>query len=243
MRPDMERVIISRPRTGGWGRRKKTKWGGREAMKPRPQGKNQTDLLGPLKKFLRSHLGQNWDDVWSEICAQADNRSVVGHHLRRHFTYMVEFPVLGDDGKLYSEYAHRRFDEVSEYHGGFYVDPRNNKLCEVERISRKKKETPNKIHEVDGVYFFNNDGTWYRVKMEEIPARRWDSRYSLSIHDEFTDTKVGYYNSNASWSHYMLQDRLKAKYGLSPNKLYWYCVHKESANHKEIKKVLKLIGA
>lgn len=240
MRHDMDKVITDRPRSGGWGKRKKTKWGGREAMKPRPQGKYQNGLFGPLRKFLRSHLGRNWDEVWSEICKQADNRSPVGHQLRQHITNMVEFPVLGDDGKLYTEYAHDIFHEVSEYHGGFYVDPRNKKLCEVTKISRHKKEEKQRVFKLDEKYYFEHDGIWYRVKMVEIPDSRWDSRWSLHIHDEFAAATNVDYRGDGRWSHYLLQGVLKSMYGLSPNGLYWYCEEKQSANHREIKKIKKI---
>lgn len=231
MRPDMKKVIVSRPRAGGGAKRKTSKRGGHEPMRPRLyDNKEQTDLLGPLRRFLKSHAGEQWDDVWSEICQHADYRSMMGSHLRRHVSELVQHPRLEDDGLLYDN--HGLFDINSPYvWREFYVDPRNGKLCTTQgRRKWKPTPEPKKVFELDGMLYHQYDGLWYRVKMQEIK-----SKHIWYVSDEFITLKR-HTNDAYGW---LLKDSLKKAYGLSPNNLYWYCVWKQSANSKEIKKLKK----
>lgn len=237
MRSDMQKVIVSRPRSGGGGKRKTSKQGGREPMRPRGHNnKQQTDLLGPLKKFLHKRAGQLWNDIWSEICEHADYRSMMGDHLRRHVDQMVRKPTLGQDGQLYDE-SGRVFDTASPYfYREFYVDPRDGKLHAVQIVRNHHKETPvKKVFQIDGKQYHKHDDLWYRVEMMEIPDRRWKNQQHCSFSDEFN--KFGDYAGTGDWYGWLLRDKLKAQYGLSPNGLYWYCTSKQSANSKEIRKL------
>ena len=97
MRKDMKDVIIDTGRYGGYSCPK-----GRQHNKnledlPEKEGmrchhgwgKEQSDRLNPLARFLNSRVGQKWDDVFSEICRQNDRRTLRGHHLREHLEWMV----------------------------------------------------------------------------------------------------------------------------------------------------------
>lgn len=106
MRPDMGKVVIERPRRGSSGKSLKT----RNVVKIRHDGeeyyhegplhigsgsirhaynrklreKNQTDVLGPIRGYLRSRVGKPWNDTWSEICAQLSGRSHPIEHVLGH---------------------------------------------------------------------------------------------------------------------------------------------------------------
>jgi hypothetical protein len=45
--------------------------------------KNINDRTNPLRKFLRANCGRPWDDVYREICAVADGRTIRGRRLRQ----------------------------------------------------------------------------------------------------------------------------------------------------------------
>jgi len=47
----------------------------------RPVWKEFRDKLGPLERWLRSHTGEPWDDVYSEIARRFDTRTVPGRHV------------------------------------------------------------------------------------------------------------------------------------------------------------------
>jgi len=101
MRKDMKRVIITPGRSQYFGfrnsshdrrvRAKRALHDGRHddlpTHEPMSMGRGSkafTDHLGPAERFLHKRVGRPWNDVWSEICEHADNRSVDGEHLRIH---------------------------------------------------------------------------------------------------------------------------------------------------------------
>jgi hypothetical protein len=137
MRRDMGKVIIERPRIGGERvrgprtRRDVGDVGGRAAMKPvRAERKIQTDLWGPLRRFVAANVGRPWSNVWSEICERADHRSVVGWHLRAHIHDLVETrPMMR--GKIPVSRIGR------DLWKSFYVDPRTGLLCRWPRDRRR----------------------------------------------------------------------------------------------------------
>jgi hypothetical protein len=129
MRPDFDRVIIERPRRNSGARSRK--WGGRVGMdyefepraRSRFQDKDLTDLLGPLRRYLRANVGRPWDKVHSEIRAVADARSLRGYHLLDHVKWEVETRCVMD-GKRPVVAGYGGYRPVR----GFWVHPRSGLL-------------------------------------------------------------------------------------------------------------------
>jgi len=144
MREDMSKVVIERPR---WGHRlpsgktrlrircydpdkeyddlPKRVSGSRSKHMRAGEIKHFSDLLGPLRRFLRKNVGRPWDLVYSEMKESLDDRKVTGRHVFEHVDGEVETHAFIDgDGELYTwGYSGRR----PVY--GFYVDPRTGLLC------------------------------------------------------------------------------------------------------------------
>ena len=119
MRKDMAKVVTEAPRRGHansskkWGRRLRKD--GMRAGGPRSGAcghrrgaasiatrKDFSDLLGPLRRYLRKQVGRPWDKVWSEITQTLDSRSLTGQHIFDHIRWEVEQEAwIGDDGRLY----------------------------------------------------------------------------------------------------------------------------------------------
>jgi hypothetical protein len=236
----MKKVIVSRPRVGGSKTpRVKAQFthlcdleafdGGpsKEGMRRRHtayhgwDGKVQTDLLGPLRRFLQSHVGQDWNTVWAAICRHADPRDVMGLHLRFHASDYVAQVCEGEDGKLYDKHGR----EFGRWRGRFYIDPTTNQLRTLEtKTPRARRATPPKVFAMDGMRLHKHeDGNWYRVKMAV-----WDG--ASSVFDCFIGGLSDHWTSRQS---------VKVKYGLSPTGALWYCMQKETANRKDIRKVMK----
>jgi len=114
MRDDMAKVVTERPRRGHGNTSKKTTGQrirsydpGREYDGPnrlpvspgRQYGydcKEFSDLINPLKRYLRSCVGKPWNKVHSELSRKLDRRSLSGSHIWDH--------VMGDRDRL----LHRR---------------------------------------------------------------------------------------------------------------------------------------
>lgn len=158
MRTDMQKVIIDRPRAGGHNYQKPAKpqirdtdadYGPmRQSMKKDKivqwAEKSQTDVLGPLKRFLRKRVGKKWNDVWSEICRSTNG--VMGSHLKDHVDWMVE----------------RNRPVGYRISGEFYVDD-HGILKESETKPKTKRSRKLKIVKLNGQDYYNHQDIWYRV--------------------------------------------------------------------------------
>lgn len=138
MRKDMAKVVTEAPRRGHGN--PSSKWGRRLAKdeydlddhgasrapisRHRQYGWNAkefSDVLGPLRHYLRSQVGRPWNKVWSEISQTLDNRSLTGQHIFDHIRWEVEQEAwIGDDGRLYHK---RRWGSI-EVVNGLYVHPK-----------------------------------------------------------------------------------------------------------------------
>jgi hypothetical protein len=138
----MAKVITERPRAGHgnesrkWGRRlgkheydAEDHGATRAPVARRNQygwnAKRFSDLLGPLRRYLRKQVGRPWDTVWSEISHTLDSRSLSGQHVFNHIGWEVEQHArVGTDGRVY----HNRWSGQVPV-SGLYIDPRTRLLC------------------------------------------------------------------------------------------------------------------
>ena len=149
MRPDMAKVVTERPRRGSHNKSLKTGVrvrvqdvdraeelddfdGGptRHPVSSHGQhgwdAKEFSDLLGPLRGYLRKQVGRPWDKVYSELSATLDRRGVSGSHIWDHVKMEVSQNCwLGVSGKIYEV---SRFGNSSEA-DGLYVHPITRLLC------------------------------------------------------------------------------------------------------------------
>src|SRR6185437_5780755 len=99
MRKDMKHVIIDRPRTGGDGGKSIPPKGSKKRLQKTPledqpkyesnarrrvygyDCKQLNEHLSPLRRWLHSQVGRNWDEVWSEICEGLSVRNATTAHV------------------------------------------------------------------------------------------------------------------------------------------------------------------
>jgi len=93
----MHKVVIERPR-GNPGRATNGRRANLpdelqpkfESMKRQHRARKwQTDLLGPLKRWLQSQVGRPWNDVYSEACAVIKPDSIIRAHVKTHLLEFV----------------------------------------------------------------------------------------------------------------------------------------------------------
>jgi len=196
MREDMHKVVVERERHGSW--KPGRKWGQRLVFVPNSDYEDQpmfassargrqysgdskhfSDVLGPLRGFVRSNIGRPWDKVFSELRQGLDVRKVTGLHIFDHVKWMVETDCwIGADRKIY---AKPKEYEVT----GFYVHPRTGLLCfatQQSRRERKKlklmKQEINEIRLEDQHSFRLIDGQWYFVDYEIVEVARYQKLQS-----------------------------------------------------------------
>jgi len=135
MRADMFKVIVERPR---WGashasspKLKRTKdfaikhiGHKRHASENTPYRKSLNENLAPLVRFLRSRLGQPWDNVFSEICKCLDTGSTVKMHVRSHLEDFVLIRIsIGRNGEWMHEGTVLGAQRFRFRRPIFFVDP------------------------------------------------------------------------------------------------------------------------
>src|SRR5262249_52510460 len=87
--------------------------------------KGFTDLLGPLRRFLRSNVGRPWDAVCSEMSRHLDNRKTTGRHIFTHVETEVTMNCYEEGGVIYGyNWRGGRPAPVE----GLYVHPRTGLL-------------------------------------------------------------------------------------------------------------------
>jgi hypothetical protein len=180
MRKDMPQVLIERPRSNSRAgyraqrrsnaRRMGEDAGAREAMNRRPKARDkyQTDLFGPLRRFLRRHVGRLWDKVHSEVCAHARLGNVSQHHLRRHLFDFVELHVELVDGVPHSQL--RYFGRRALRPGTFYVCPKSGLLREVRRRKSRRQGQRQRFIVTDWRQYHRVNGVWCVVVLRPVPA-------------------------------------------------------------------------
>lgn len=218
MRSDMMKVVTERPRAGRGG--KNQKFGGRiqkdryddddhgpsgriawSRKRNSGGGKEFTDLLGPLRRFLFKNVGRPWNTVYSEICRELRGTSLQAIHIRNHVKWDVEEHVLIlSDGRVVGRDA-----MYGAYYPilGFYVHPSTGLLCSAHhqryRKSRERREElqqyktlrsvyGDQVHnwKLDGVVMIDDHtvwrrdedtGIWYEHRRALTEPTRWEREY------------------------------------------------------------------
>jgi hypothetical protein len=157
MRDDMAKVVTERPRRGHGNQSKKTTGLPIRRYDPdvdydepvrlpvsrgRQYGWNAkefSDLINPLKRYLRSCIGRPWNKVHSELSQKLDRRSISGSHIWDHVMREIETDCyIGPDRLAYSN--NRRYGGGEGPLVGLYVDPRN--LLIREQRPRIRRRSP-----------------------------------------------------------------------------------------------------
>ena len=189
MREDMSKVVIERPRRGHSLPSSKTRLrvrrydsdkeydnlpkrvsGSRSKYINAGETKYFSDLLGPLRRFLRKNVGRPWDKVYSEMKERLDDRKAPDRHVFEHVDGEVETHALIDgDGELYI-WSYRVRAPVY----GFYVDPRTGLLCWSDNNPWRKARSKSKsaVEEITHIRLSENssyvklNGIWYFIEFK-----------------------------------------------------------------------------
>jgi len=143
MRKDMNKVLTTRPRFGGNTTRMRKTFDQkntpkerrfvpgrkdavddyspkRESMRRRHRtdgdSKEFSDLINPLRRYLRKQVGRPWDEVWSDICRGLAGGGLALEHVKDHVKWEV-------DGIPHSGHCYFRHDDWYKPGSGVvYVD-------------------------------------------------------------------------------------------------------------------------
>src|SRR5271163_2343724 len=134
MRKDMKDLLLEHARSGGsFGKYASSRRAELKRSDPddlprfisssrhRGRGKELGDRLAPLCKYLRKSCGRPWADVYGEICAAADTRTIRGYHLRQHVWQFVvpdrrDIGIRGRYGPFFVDDEDRKSTRLNSSH-------------------------------------------------------------------------------------------------------------------------------
>lgn len=185
----LSEIVIERPRSGMKISRKKLKGFRKELqriteeatedglfnpylIKARKKSKYLSDHLGPLRRFLRSKLGQPWNDVYSELCQKLDHNTMAGQHVIGHLWDYVVTRVEIVDGHFYGTSVNRgsRIPLDGTYRQCFYVHPETGIFCAVENKPQKRQQDETDVIIIDDYHQYHKiNDIWYLITFEDVP--------------------------------------------------------------------------
>ncbi|MBD2213943.1 hypothetical protein H6G27_29345 [Nostoc linckia FACHB-104] len=190
-------------------------------IKTRYKSKYLSDHLGPLRRLLRSKVGQPWNDVYSELCQRLDHNTMAGQHVIGHIWDYVERYVEIINGIPYPK-ASRGYQIPLDrsYRDRFYIHPETGILCAVEKAPRKQqRKQENDFIIIDDYHEYQKlNDIWYLITFGDFPQQ--------SNHDT-KDSSKGL--THILWHRY---------YCGIPS----YAVSKRQCNKKELRVILKLLS-
>ncbi|MBH8574037.1 hypothetical protein I8752_13590 [Nostocaceae cyanobacterium CENA369] len=147
-------------------------------IKTRNKSKRLSDHLGPLRRFLRSKVGQPWNEVYSELCQRLDPSTMAGQHVIGHLWDFVERYVEMIGGELYSKsYRWYQIPLDGSYRDRFYIHPETGILCAVKKLPRKQKQKQQQTDLVivdDYHQYHKLNEIWYLISFEDFPPSPTD---------------------------------------------------------------------
>jgi hypothetical protein len=179
----LHEIVIERPRYGSsdknWKKDKKNfritdaddYEGSRYEPLCRAKTKVLSDHLSPLRRLLRSKVGQRWDDIYSELCQRLDSSTVIGQHVIDHVWDYVERNVVIIEGipyrKTTSGYKQK---QLAYWRDQFYVHPDTGILCQVKKATKEHPKKRDDLVAIDSYHQYRKlDGLWYLITLQEFP--------------------------------------------------------------------------
>jgi len=180
----LDRLLIERHRHGMRGRPKGEKKALRKLTEEatdegllcpyvhkRKRTKYFSDHLAPLRRWLRSRVGDPWHEVYDDLSRFRDKSTLSGHHFLAHLWAEVTREVEIVDGVPYP--ISRRYNDrpLGWRRERLYIHPETGILCLAPRI---KPRSPAREQEKDYLPIDENsgyrkiEGIWYRVTFEKF---------------------------------------------------------------------------
>lgn len=185
-------------------------------IKPWKRTKYFSDNLSPLKRWLRSQLGQPWDNVYSQLRQKIETRTLCGQHLLFHLWGFVE-----RDVELINDVPYRRgqLHPLGYWRDEFYIHPETKILCVARKPLKPKPQKPKGLIQIDSYHQYRQlDEIWYLISFKPIA-------YKETVTDILLHKKLTYQTATEVYAGQNI-----------------YAAHKRHCTKKEIKQILKQLA-
>ncbi|HEY9601341.1 MAG TPA: hypothetical protein V6C85_07005 [Allocoleopsis sp.] len=178
-----------------------------------------SDNLGPLRRWLRSKVGQPWNSIYNELCQSIETRTVSGQHILFHVWGFVERNVVLIDGVPYRK-GNKRYGQspLGYWRDEFYIHPDTGILCLAKKAPKNPPQKRDDLIVIDYYHHYRKlNELWYLITLQDLPPMQ-----------EVTDVVLKVtLNPWTAWS----------EYGRKV-----YAVSKRQCNKKEIKFIMKKLA-
>ena len=253
MRPDFHKVLCERPRHKPYNANKRHRKDNldyedmptKENMKINHirgwGGKELTDHIAPLYRYLNDQVGRKWDDVYSEIrktIVGKNPNAVKGHILQHIFDFRgVELHSYAFEGKRYrkTSYAYGRSELANKE---LYIDD-DGILCKYVVPTKKKKSYKQLMEEKwmetarvlpNGNQARKINGIWYEVTLSPILDRQIYTEYTTSQYTRIRRPQTSVLVNDVLGTRGSVEDFVK-KYRAKV-----YAVSKRAMNSRDLRK-------
>jgi hypothetical protein len=124
--------------------------------------RNGSVRTNPLYNFIRSKVGENWDDVFSDIC-----RNDSEYKIRKELKWMINIKVTIIDGVVYDDTMRELGD------GDVYVDPTTKLITKYIKETVKeevyKEIVVRRDFHNENIEYRKLKGIWYKVEFVALP--------------------------------------------------------------------------
>jgi hypothetical protein len=162
--------------------------------------KEQADNLSPLRRYLHSKIGENWDNVWSEISSVLKGNGTLQDHVKGHVFDLITINTVMIDGEVWEKPKFGHYSRVR----GLYVHPETKIVCDTPPGKSRKKKRAEREEEKRKFFFEISDyecaikvnGLWHYFKLEDLPKTgvekervthyEWESK-TVFVYDSVLD--------------------------------------------------------
>lgn len=208
MRKDMFKVIVERSRINP----KRHKKGRSKSYEDLPQKESMrkpyndyhgarkvlNENLKPLVRFLKSKVGSNWDQVFSEVCENLKLDSATQKHVRDHVFDYVRINVVKDGKHVF--YRPKYYGKLMELaKDDLYVDPESNTL-KVYKLNKRERYKPdytaNYLQSISSEKSKTTieDGTFYKLFYDKLTKD-----YSIKVEANKNHAKTDFKSTRGSF--------------------------------------------
>lgn len=145
--------------------------------------KSFSDVLGPLRNYLRRNCGRLWNDVYSEIAynlGRFTKKEGLRHIISAHLDVATN-TWRGESGKIYNDGDRGPEIVSSSYRTEFYVEPETGILRTMPEI-RTAKRTPKPVEVISlglNKEYHNINGIWFYQEYTKTETKIYNGRSPL----------------------------------------------------------------